>query len=813
MNKEDIIKDVRRVFSTLSVVAPFSYPLLMMPIHIREDIPSWAGTNGVSFFVNPKEWNKLDFREKLFVGMHEWIHVVMQHAKRMQGRRRRIWNYACFPEGIVSGSNKDISEIKEGDSVFQKGGEGLSVTPLNKEYNDELVVIRPFGSIELRATKEHPFLVAERKGKYTPVSFKPGLHWVKAEDLIEGKHYLVLPNVVSKEYDSAYDLTRYSKVYTDSLGRTYSGKYGNVRLDKLELNQDIAWLMGLYLADGSHDKASVRFHLAGHEKEYINAIQKIASDLNHSSSTSLHHEDNMCNVYIGSSILARFFKDKIGKSFDTKLVPDEIFYNKDLDIVKSFIDGVFAGDGSYEHNGKSKVITISNKPAILQLQMMLMRCGIYGCVSEVVQRDRVINETFVKGGAKIWYLRWTENKAESYRNLNSKKIRTSNSRCKKHEGYNVVPIRSIKCEHYSGSVYNLECNGDHTYSINNFIVHNCDYAVNDLIMNEMQDQFTPPPGVLLDQDFFYDKSAEEIYNMLLEMMDDKKENNEDPSCNHCGQSFQKGDRMAKDGETSCGGCGRPSNFNMPTPEFLDAEDGVNQLMADDYGAPWGNDLSQMPSDVDDQEMIDAIIKAAARARGMKRGFVPGKYEDYVNQLKKSHVPWERLLFRYAKESLRGSTDRNPFRPDPKYLPFDVFIPREQGRRVGKLVFIVDTSASMETKEFEYVCGHLEKLGSLVDKCTVITADTKVQDVFRVKRIKRELAKGKIKFKGRGGTDMTEAFKLAEKLDPQLIVLYSDMHIGDWPTKPKKANCIFLATKKSELEESPYGVFIKMDNAR
>ena len=184
--------------------------------------------------------------------------------------------------------------------------------------------------------------------------------------------------------------------------------------------------------------------MGGHEENHINRVKKIAADLNHSSSTSL---------------LARCFEDKIGKSFDTKLVPGEIFYNKDLEIVKSFINGVFDGDGAYEHDGRGKVITISNKPAILQLQMMLMRCGIYGCVSEVIQKDRHINNRFVEGGAKIWHLRWTEDRAESYRILNGKKIRTSNSRCKKHEGYNVVPIKSICREKYSGPVYNLECDG------------------------------------------------------------------------------------------------------------------------------------------------------------------------------------------------------------------------------------------------------------------------------------------------------------------------------------------------------------------
>ena len=334
-----------------------------------------------------------------------------------------------------------------------------------------------------------------------------------------------------------------------------------------------------------------------------------------------------------------------------------------------------------------------------------------------------------------------KNRAESYRVLNGKKIKTSNSRCKRHEGYNVVPIRTVKREHYSGSVYNLECDGDHTYSINNFIVHNCDYATNDMIMNEMDDHFTPPAGILLDQNFFYDKSAEEVYNMLLEMIDDKKEDGEQPTCSSCNQPFGEGDRMAQEGEQACPTCGRPAQFSMPSSPFVDADDGVNQLMAGDYGAPWGNDLSQMPSNVDDQQMIDAIIKAAARAKSMKRGFMPGKYEDYVNQLKKSNIPWERLLFRYAKQSLKGSSDRNPFKPDPKYLPFDVFIPREQGRKVGKVVFVVDTSASMETEEFEYVCGHLERLGSMVDKCTVITADTKVHDVFKSKAYQKRTSQG------------------------------------------------------------------------
>jgi predicted metal-dependent peptidase len=431
---QEIIKDIRRVLSSLAVVAPFSYPMLMMPIELRSDLRSWAGTNGVTLFINPNKWPELKFKEKMFVAMHEWIHIVMQHAKRMQGRRRRIWNTSC------------------------------------------------------------------------------------------------------------------------------------------------------------------------------------------------------------------------------------------------------------------------------------------------------------------------------------------------------------------------------------------DFITNDMILFDLGDHFLPPSGILFDQ-IYRNKTAEQVYNLLLEAIDYKKEQEETPKCNHCDQEYTKQDRVAQDGENSCGGCGRPSEQNIPAPQFTDAEDAVSQLMTDDYGAPWGNDLFQSPSSVDDQQMIDAIIKAAARAKAMKRGRLPGRYEEYVETLKRTDIPWERILYRYAKKSLKGNVDRNPYKPDPKYLPFDVIVPTEEVRKLAKLVFIVDTSRSMEKEDFEYACGQLQRLGTMVDKCTVITADTQVQEVIRVKKIVKELKDRKIKFKGRGGTDMNEAFKVAEKLNPDLIVLYSDMVIADnkvsWPPKPRRAQTIFLATQNSPIDEAPYGIFIKM----
>lgn len=285
----------------------------------------------------------------------------------------------------------------------------------------------------------------------------------------------------------------------------------------------------------------------------------------------------------------------------------------------------------------------------------------------------------------------------------------------------------------------------------------CDFVVNQMIIEEMRDKYEAPPEALYNPDFF-GKNAEQVYDILIEQKEEGEEVNDD---------------------------------NNPSP--------------------WGCDLSPLPSDVDNGKMLDAIVKAAARSKSMKHGTLPSSYEDYINEIKKSNIPWQRILIRYAKESLKGSVTRNPFRPDPKYLVYDLFIPTEDSNNINKLVFIIDTSGSISNKDIEVACGHIQKLYSVCDKCTIITSDVKVQDIFvvKTKSIKKQIQSKKITFKGRGGTDMQAAFTAAEQMNPDLIILYSDM-IFEWPKKPKKSDVIFLATEDTYINESPYGVFVKMN---
>ena len=344
----------------------------------------------------------------------------------------------------------------------------------------------------------------------------------------------------------------------------------------------------------------------------------------------------------------------------------------------------------------------------------------------------------------------------------------------------------------------------------------CDFAINSMIVDDMK-QFDMPPGLY---DISYkNKSSEEIYRDLDEEVKKRKEAEIEPYCTYCRKKFDKDDY--KDGShldpdiKKCPVCLRPNDnfdFDDKLKENLDREGAINQLMVEKFGAPWADDLLTMPEGADEQKILDEVIKAAARHKGSGRGMLPGRYEDHIEAIKKSKVPFERLLIRFAKECMKGSVDRNPFKPDPKYLPFDIFIPTERGTKIPKLVLVVDTSGSMDSVEFEYAAGHLQKLSSMVDKLLLITADTKVQEVIRVKNLKHEIKNNKVRFKGRGGTDMHEAFARADSLKPNLIILYSDLGIGTYPKRPK-APVIFLAREDWEKHNprSPYGVHLTIKN--
>lgn len=311
----------------------------------------------------------------------------------------------------------------------------------------------------------------------------------------------------------------------------------------------------------------------------------------------------------------------------------------------------------------------------------------------------------------------------------------------------------------------------------------CDFIVNWMILSDFKELIEPPPGSFLYDQRYSGKNVEEVYKDLIKGMEDRKNGNQ------------------------------PNQPKQKTlSNHLSREDAINQLTADKPPPNQpnvANDVFEMPEETNEQALIDQIVKAAARHKMMSRIPLSSSFEDEINKLRKSKVPWTRILARLAKQAFKKPADRNPFKPDPKYLPFDIFIPTETLSGVPKVVLIVDTSGSMDNEEFEYALGHIEKVCKICDKLTVIMADTKVQEVLKIRNLRHEMKNHMIKFKGRGGTDMDSAFQKAETLKPDLIILYSDMYLPAFPPRPK-APVIFLSRTPCQ-SKPPYGTYLHVED--
>lgn len=126
------------------------------------------------------------------------------------------------------------------------------------------------------------------------------------------------------------------------------------RIDNLTLNNDTAWLYGMYLAEGSYSGRCVKFTFGLHEVDFANRAKSIIEkEFNIPVTYKEYPKKNTCEIHISKVD----FGDQISRWFGLgcagKFVPIEsLYWSKDVQL--SFIRGWMDGDGG---------VTVSKKLA------------------------------------------------------------------------------------------------------------------------------------------------------------------------------------------------------------------------------------------------------------------------------------------------------------------------------------------------------------------------------------------------------------------------------------------------------------------
>jgi len=398
----------------------------------------------------------------------------------------------CFtkdtPITMADGTLQSIQNIKIGDLVITDKGRPQKVSySFKKEYTGDLYEfqIKYRGQTPITATKEHPFLLGElyRNGKGQNVEIRQ-LGWKTSEEihkLINGstkEYFLYAPTFVSQP-ELVLDLkeelkhlnlyVHQGKVYPQN-AMSQNAKGGVGINEYININGDVARLLGYYLAEGDATKYRISLSFNAHEDDLIeDACNIIKSQFG--LMPTLKYTDNCCRIIVNSIILTQLLIKLCGQHAKHKRIDKRLIR---LKVTTGLVYGYFKGDGWLSKSLTAGSFCSCNKQLLQQIKTILIGWGI---PTTLFSRKRhilcefkthKINGIFDDHQLQIpkkylnKFITTINNESYSAKNLHDDNV---------YVAYKILGVNRIKSQNIT--VYNLEVENDNTYLVDGLIVHNC----------------------------------------------------------------------------------------------------------------------------------------------------------------------------------------------------------------------------------------------------------------------------------------------------------------------------------------------------
>lgn len=359
-----------------------------------------------------------------------------------------------------------------------------------------------------------------------------------------------------------------------------------------------------------------------------------------------------------------------------------------------------------------------------------------------------------------------------------------------------------------------------------------DYAINVDLVDE---GFDLPPWALLDEKY-RGMSAEDIYRSreLDEQQDqpqggqnddDKPQGEGDDDQPQDGDDKGNGDAGDDEGEGGSSGDGDEGDDEAEGKGNGDDEaegeqgQGSGDGEADEEGEGSAQqssgdpgrcgevlDASDNPSDLadSDQEWERIVRQAASMAKSV--GELPGHITREIERANSPTQDWREVLRAWIDQGSRRVETWN--HPNRRFSGRGLILPGSQRDGLNKVVFVIDTSGSMDAEALR--CVNTEAQAALddgaIDEVIAVYGDTTVT------RVDEYVTGDEIKFdpRGGGGTDLRPLFQYVEEQvsDASLIICFTDMEIGDAGPEPSRP-VLFAATGYPDkvrryLANAPWG---------
>ncbi|MDD5692107.1 MAG: deaminase [Candidatus Omnitrophica bacterium] len=277
------------------------------------------------------------------------------------------------------------------------------------------------------------------------VSDVPLDYYQVLDEKLKGKSYLAIQKRLNIWPSTAYNWVR-GGVPRDCIAvcdeyLRHGSSSSKAIPSRVKLTPALLRLIGFYLAEGSSSSNQLCFSFHRKERVYINEIKNTMKQV-FGLDCYENKKDNSHSLIFSTVILAKAFRVLFGEDAYTKKLPD--FLNRLAPEKQRYILSAYAQGDGYRIDDNTTTISTASGNLALQVVQLLLRLGYMPVIDK---------------GRGIYRVIWKEKHKITYAYLKGNTL--------------FSPIRRILKKNYSGYVYNLEVEEDHSYITKSFIVHNC----------------------------------------------------------------------------------------------------------------------------------------------------------------------------------------------------------------------------------------------------------------------------------------------------------------------------------------------------
>jgi len=375
----------------------------------------------------------------------------------------------CFAAGtmilMADGRQVPIESIAVGDKVIDAYGNPRKVVAAGKKWAEDVVSMKYRGSqISTTVTKDHPYLSST--GEYKPI-----YEW----EVVEGRQrgigdYLVCPRTVHYEVPDV-DIIDVSKFFSGKWFRYRDGRlFWSKRPHEpgfpafLKTSPDLAYLMGLYCAEGSISNNNVNWSLHENEKDTLAAdIQRIIEAIGLNSAIDTREDNHGIVVRTGSKVLAGILAQTCGIGAYHKHTPWELIgkYRKE------YLKGLLLGDGYIADKFNKVAFNVASFQLVMDVQSVALGMGIHATLQAGERPD----------GRKYWSAVFQgDNYVRLMKEVLGRDVGVADSQVSfGNDEFVFHKLKSVFDEEPC-VVHNIEVEETHSYIANGIAVHNCQFC-------------------------------------------------------------------------------------------------------------------------------------------------------------------------------------------------------------------------------------------------------------------------------------------------------------------------------------------------